>query len=175
MPQENTLEGRAPDMVPDRTHIPLGIFSILLGLGVGWRAIDYGVGSFRDMGPGFFPLACAVLLLVLGTIVILRGGRDLPEDELLVPRLSAEARRAHVLRVSRVLGATLGGLAIFALILQPAGMVVSVIALVCIVSLAHPGPRLLPVLALAVGLSIFSALVFVVALRVQVSIWPEVF
>jgi len=166
-------DGTAVSTVRDRTHLPLGVFSILLGLGAGYLAVGYGMGSVRDMGAGFFPVAIATLLVGLGLLVIVRGGRDLSAEERTVPAASPRERRDHLLRLVRVLATTLGGLLAFALMLQPAGMVASVIALVGIVSLGHPGPKPLPVLVLAVGLAAFSAIVFVVLLKVQIGIWPQ--
>ena len=146
-------DGTPVSTVRDRTHIPLGIFSILLGLGAGYLAVGYGTGSVRDMGAGFFPVAIATLLVGLGLLVIVRGGRDLSAEERTVPAATAEEQREHALRILRVLGTTLGGLLVFTLMLQPAGLVASVIALVGLVSLGHPGPKALPVLVLAVGLA----------------------
>jgi len=178
MPDTAAHDVRSPEAAAtakDATHIPLGLFAIVLGLGAGYVAWGYDLGSVVDMGAGFFPFAIAVILVCLGIGVIVRGGSDLPPEEAVVPAMTPAERRASLMHVLRVLGATLGGLLVFALILDPAGMVVSVMVLTGIVSLAHPGPKPGPVLALAVGLAAFSSIVFVSLLKVQVTIWPGIF
>ena len=169
------LDISSGETVRDSTHIPLGVFSILLGSITGYLAWSYDIGRVTDMGAGYFPFVISIMLVLLGIAVLMRGGDDLPAAESRVSAVSAGERKLQLLRTLRVLGSALGGLVVFALILKPAGMVVSVIALVGIVSFAHPGPKFWPTLVLAFGLAAFSAVVFVILLKVQIGIWPGVF
>lgn len=159
----------------DRSHIPLGLFSIATGAVTGTAAWGYGLGTLREMGPGFIPFVVSGLLMLLGGLTILRRGADLPPDAATVPLLSPAERRRERAEVLRVAASVLGGLTLFGLMLEPAGLPLSVFVLVVVASLAHPGPRPGPVLALAAGMAVFSTLVFVTLLKVQVGIWPAVF
>lgn len=156
----------------DLTHIPLGLFSIALGLGTGITAWGYGVGSLREMGPGFFPLGISVLLVLLGLTVLVKRGRDLSDADL--SEVDAESA-APLLRKAQVLGSVLGGLLVFALMLDHAGLFVSVVVLAAISSLGHPGPKPLPILALGLGLAVFASVLFVVVLGLNIRVWPGAF
>ena len=50
-----------------------GAFLILLGLFVVWERRVLPLGTASRPGPGYFPLLLAILLIVLGAILILRG------------------------------------------------------------------------------------------------------
>ena len=50
-----------------------GVFLILLGLFVVWERRVLPLGSASRPGPGYFPLLLAILLMVLGAILIVRG------------------------------------------------------------------------------------------------------
>ena len=50
-----------------------GAFLMLLGLFVVWERRVLPLGSASRPGPGYFPLLLAILLIILGAILILRG------------------------------------------------------------------------------------------------------
>lgn len=54
------------DIIGGGVLIAFGALSALMSAG-------YGVGTVRSMGPGFFPLALSVLLLVLGLGILIPG------------------------------------------------------------------------------------------------------
>lgn len=53
-----------------------GIFIFLVGLYFAVYSLMYPLGYFSNMGPGMFPLILSSLLMILGTIVFLRGFSD---------------------------------------------------------------------------------------------------
>ncbi len=55
-----------------------GALMLALGIGVGWQARHYELGSLRQMGPGYFPLVLGVLLAVVGGLILLGGLRTAP-------------------------------------------------------------------------------------------------
>jgi len=50
-----------------------GVFLMLLGLFVVWERRVLPLGTASRPGPGYFPLLLAILLIVLGAILIVRG------------------------------------------------------------------------------------------------------
>jgi putative tricarboxylic transport membrane protein len=50
-----------------------GAFLIVLGLFVTWERRVLPLGTAQHPGPGYFPLVLAILLVVFGAILILRG------------------------------------------------------------------------------------------------------
>ena len=56
--------------------------SVLLGFGLfyGYRAVEEGVGTPSDTGPGFFPLLVAVVLTGASAVVLVNRRSDTPAD-----------------------------------------------------------------------------------------------
>ena len=50
-----------------------GAMFFLVGLGALWFGREYEVGTAAQMGPGYFPRALGIGLLVFGAIFVLRG------------------------------------------------------------------------------------------------------
>jgi putative tricarboxylic transport membrane protein len=55
-----------------------GGFLALLGFFVLWERRVLPLGTHQQPGPGYFPFLLAVLLIVLGGILLLRGGQSKP-------------------------------------------------------------------------------------------------
>jgi putative tricarboxylic transport membrane protein len=52
-----------------------GGFLLLVGLFVVWERRVLPLGTQSHPGPGYFPLLLAILLMILGGLLLLRGGR----------------------------------------------------------------------------------------------------
>jgi putative tricarboxylic transport membrane protein len=124
-----------------------GLMFAVIGVGVILIAREYPFGTARQMGPGFFPVVLAAILLLFAAILIVRaflGERDPIGDFAVGPALY-------------VLGSAL----LFSLLLRPAGMLVAIVVMVAIASQAKrtlsPGKSLLVGAILAGG----SAILFV--------------
>src|SRR5499433_2168568 len=113
-------------------------------------ARGYSLGSAGKMGPGYFPLLLGGLLAVLGLILI---GRSLVLDGEPVPRL-------HLVPLAVIAAAV----ALFGLMIEPAGLVISLAVLTVLSAWAVPQFRLTETVALAAALVVFSIGVFVYAL-----------
>lgn len=50
-----------------------GIFIASVGLYFLIYSLEYSIGSFSNMGPALFPLIMSCILLVLGSVIFLRG------------------------------------------------------------------------------------------------------
>jgi Tripartite tricarboxylate transporter TctB family len=89
-------------------------------------SLRYDLGSASAMGPGYFPLITGVLLAVLGVIVLASACRP-----------GSAVTRLDPWNVPKIL-IILTALILFALTLEPLGLVVAVPLLVAVSSAAHP-------------------------------------
>ena len=129
-----------------------GLLAAALGVFAMWEGTGYAIGTIRRMGPGWFPLALGVLLLALGLALALWG--------LTRHAAAAEANEEDERADWRALAAVGAGLAAFAALIERAGLVPAVFALVALASLAAGPPRPLRVLVLAGAVSALSWAVF---------------
>lgn len=118
-----------------------GVYVVVSGL-------SYDVGSARNIGPGFFPVALGVLMLVIVVFVALEGMREAAIDVLWVPR--------PLLAIS-------AGMTGFALALETAGLIPATVILVLLSSLAEGPLRAKATLVNAVVLSVIGVLLFIEA------------
>lgn len=136
-----------------------GLLVAALGAFVVWETGNYPMGRMANIGPGFFPRALGVVLLVAGAgTMLLAIGRAAP-----LPRFKWRAAAAVAL-----------SLAAFALIVEPFGLVPATVALTFVARLAEPRPPLWRVAVLAAALSALCALIFEVGLGLPLDLvsWP---
>lgn len=136
-----------------------GLMFIGFGLLFAWTASGYSLGRAGRMGPGYFPLALAVVLLGLGLVITLRS---------VVLRSEPVAR----LRVWPLLALTVA-IAAFGLAIEPLGLVAAVPLVTVIASRAGPEFRWLEVAGLALALVVFTTLVFIYGLGLPLKLWPS--
>lgn len=110
----------------NRKDFASGLGFVGLGTVTALGALRYDLGSASAMGPGYFPLLCGVVLALLGALVI--AGACAPGEAVGLERWSLPS----ILIV-------LAALLIFAVALEPLGLVVALPLLVAISSAAHPG------------------------------------
>lgn len=125
-----------------------------LGVAAVVVARNYPMGTATRMGPAYFPTIVGAVLAVIGLIALVRSFLQPGEP------IKGFAVRPLVL----VLGATV----LFAMLVRSAGLVVAVIVLVMVSAFASAMFRWVPSLALAIGLAIFSVVVFVKALGLPI-------
>jgi Zn-dependent protease len=137
-----------------------GLLFFLFGLGFAWGATRYDMGTAARMGAGYFPFLLGGLLTVIGIGLLVRSFVTRSED-------------GHVARLFIKPGLLLfGSLAAFALLLRPAGLVISIFAIILISSLASRDLRFREALISAIILCVASIAVFVYALNLQIPVWP---
>ena len=111
------------------------------------------------MGPGFFPIILGGILVALGLSLtipaLIRAGEPLS--------------RVHL----RPLLTILAAIVVFALVLQPLGFVLAAIVLVLITGLADPELRPVESGGLALLLTAFSVVIFVMMLGLPLNLWPD--
>lgn len=131
-----------------------GLFFVGFGTVVAWLARGYHLGTPARMGPGFFPFALGVLLVLLGLGVLVSGWRN----------RVAEEQGAFQWRplVFVTLAVAAGGV-----LLTRFGLVPAVIGATFIGALSERRPRWLRVLAVSIVLVGFAWVVFVYALHLR--------
>ncbi|MBI1734739.1 MAG: tripartite tricarboxylate transporter TctB family protein [Candidatus Rokubacteria bacterium] len=139
---------------------PRDFWSGLIFIAAGGAAVaiarNYPMGSAVRMGPAYFPTVLGALLALIGIAILVRSFITPGE------RIAGFAWKPLVLvLVSTVL---------FGVLVRTGGLVVALILLVLISAWASRNFRWAPAVALAVGLTVFSVLVFVKALGLPIPV-----
>jgi hypothetical protein len=134
-----------------------GLFFALFGAFVAWQSTQYSLGRASQMGPGMFPLALGVLLVVVGLLVTAKAVRA---EQPVAPPF--EWRSAVVIT---------GAILLSDALLLTAGLFVAIPALVLVASLAARNSRIASVLISAAGLTIMAWLLFIVGLNLRIPLF----
>ncbi|WP_082597534.1 tripartite tricarboxylate transporter TctB family protein [Rhizobium sp. Root708] len=134
-----------------------GCLFVVLGLAFLWGGFQYSFGTVKQMGPGYFPVVLALLLIALGFIVALKGFVATGEP----------ISGLNVRGIVFVLGATLA----FGLLMRPAGLLISVFVLAAIGAIASAQSKIKGAALLAAGLSAFCVLGFCYALGMPFAVF----
>ena len=141
---------------------PKDFFAGLLFIAFGIAAIvigsNYTLGTAVRMGPGYFPRILGILLILLGGALAIRA-----------LRLRGDPLPRWKWRPTLIV---LGSVVLFGLIVTHAGLVLSTILLVVLASAASPEFRLKEAAISGVLLAALAVGVFVIALKLQLPIWP---
>lgn len=129
-----------PDLVAGVLFVILGGASTLL-------ALDNELGTLRQTGPGFFPLAIGIFLIAIGLAVAAFSLRGPPRP---LPPVAF-----------RPLLVILGSPLMFAALMKPAGFAIAVFVSAAAGSFAAAGSSRWETIALAAALTAGSVLVFV--------------
>ncbi|MFD2249997.1 hypothetical protein FHS82_002768 [Pseudochelatococcus lubricantis] len=151
--------------VKDVRDVIGGALLIAVGIAAAIAASGYGIGNARNIGPGFFPVILAGLLVLTGCGIVV-SAVDFKGGVSPAPPIRLDAWHLWCLVV------VAGGFVLFGLLLPVAGLF-----LTCLVSIAAvgAGSRLLtPVgaLATAVVLAAIAVVLFRYLLDLQVQAWP---
>ncbi len=130
----------------------LGILGLVYGAGLSMG------GKVSVIGPGYLPRLLSFGLLGFGSVLIFRAWIVTGEG----------LGRIPFGRIAAILGALLT----FALLIEPAGLVVATLTQVLIAWLASPEKRWREGVVLSVGLSLTALLLFGLALRLPLKLWP---
>ena len=146
-----------------RIRAPKDFWSGLMFCGFAAVAIlaarGYSLGTAGKMGPGYFPLLLGAVLAGLGLILV---GRSFVLDGEPVARL-------HVLPIAVIAFAV----AMFGLMIEPFGLVVTLAVLTVVIAWAGAEFRLVEIAVLAAVLIAFSVGVFVYLLGLPIALWPS--
>lgn len=134
----------------NKADFAAGILFVLFGLGFGITALGMEMGTALRMGPGYFPVVLAVLLLGLGLAIVFTSFRTTGES------VGSYAWRGMVF----ILGAPI----FFGLTVRGLGFVPSIFMTTLIAALAGLKLKPLHAVGLALAVTVFCTLVFSVAL-----------
>jgi hypothetical protein len=133
-----------------------GGLAVALGVAALAIASRYPLGSLLRMGPGLFPCLVAALIAALGLVLIIRA-------------LVSASKAPSATIAWRSLLAIGFGIALFALLLERAGLVPATLVLVLASSLAQPQWRPWRAAVLAIAVTAMVYLLFVVVLQIPVA------
>jgi hypothetical protein len=134
-----------------------GLLFIAFGIVGLWFGRNYAIGTAARMGPGYFPAMLSGLLIVLGSYIAARA-------------FVLEGPPIAIFRWRSLL-AVLSGVALFALTVQRLGAAIAVVIVVCVAALGLRESRWKEVVPLAIFVSAFCVLVFIVALKQPLPLW----
>jgi len=119
---------------------------------------DLERGTAFQMGPGFFPTAIGCLALIVGLALIVKS-------------LAADGQRTEPFRLAPVV-LVIASIISFALLVPRLGLIISGTITMVLSSLATAQQGWMRVIAISVGVSVLSGLLFVVGLGLSIPLWP---
>ncbi len=127
---------------------------IVFGLAFAGVSLTYDIGSTFEMGPGYFPLALGGLLTFIGLLIIGKG--FLSEER--TPIGHIPWRSVVLLTLAIVFfGFTVRGL----------GLVPALLVTIALAGFSEPRAGVIWPIAISIGLTALSVLIFVVALQLR--------
>jgi hypothetical protein len=146
-----------------------GVMFAVVGIAFAWGATAYSVGSAARMGAGYFPLGLGIILAAMGVLVMFKALVVETEDG---DRIGKWAWRplCYIIGANLIFGVLLGGLPSIGL--PSMGLIAAIYALTFIASNAGATFKWKPTLVLAGILAVGSYFTFIVALKLQIQVWP---
>jgi hypothetical protein len=130
----------------DPTEAICGALFFCLGVAFAWQSFNLDLGTAFRMGPGYFPMVLAVILILLGSIIFIRATRI--QGEPMGP--IAWRGMLFILPAPIFFGMTVRGL----------GFVPAIFFTALIAAFASQKMKPLMALVLSAALTVFSVLVF---------------
>ena len=135
-------------MMRSSRDVVAGLVFVAIGAVAAWEVRHIAVGTLNAMGPGYFPLALSVGLMVLGACNVAKGllrpGEAVPRHWPIVPLLFL-----------------VGGIALFGWLVERSGLLAAVFVLAVAIGYAELRRHPVQVVGSAVVLSVAATLIFV--------------
>jgi putative tricarboxylic transport membrane protein len=132
----------------DNKNFMSGMFFIGLGaLGI-FMAQDYPMGTALRMGPGYFPIVLSGMMILFGIYCLIQG--LLKPEPLEGPNWSVRA--LVILPIATI---------VFGLLMEHAGFIPALVALIIIAAYAGSEFKLMEVVLLAIGITVASWALFI--------------
>lgn len=147
--------------IRNQKDVAAGAIYVAFGAAFSLGALNYNMGDAARMGPAWFPFWIGVLMVLVGIATAAAG---------LGPRAAEDAMKKPELRA---LAWVIGSVILFGLLLQPLGLVLSLLVLVITSSLASHEFGWKGTLANAVILIAFSIGAFIKGISLQIPLWPH--
>jgi hypothetical protein len=145
--------------IRDKTEFFSGLILVGFGLAALLLARNYKMGTAFRMGPAYFPVVLAILLIAIGIIV---AGLALRSGKVTFPEL---AWRPMLVVTAAVI--------LFGLTINGAGLALSTFAMVVASRFARSGYPWPETAVLGVVLSVLCVVVFYFGLRIQMPLLPK--
>lgn len=142
----------------DWPDLLFGLFLMAVAAGALAATARLAHGTAADMGPGYMPRAIALGLMAFGLFFAGRG----------CLRPFAGIARVHLRPILGIAAAV----AVFALLVEEAGLAAAAFAAIVIAALASRDSRMVEVLLFGIAVSAGAVLLFVKALALPVPVWP---
>lgn len=136
-----------------KQSIAAGLPMTLFGAVIVAISSTYPIGSLQRMGPGFLPLTCGVLLLLIGILIVVF---DQSPD-----------KTSKDTTLARPAIAVFAGLVAWALTVVPLGLIPATFLLVILVGYAQKNPSIVWSLVTAAVLSGFGTFIFIFGLHIR--------
>lgn len=143
------------------TSLIVALVFIIVGGTVAFIASGYPIGTARHMGPGYFPIACGVLLVGLGLAVLIFEGFSSAS-----PRAERPDVRAWFFIMASIL--------VFAALIETMGLVPAVIATSLTSLLANPRFKPISAIVTSVTIAVLASAIFVWGLHFNVDLFKWV-
>ena len=141
--------------------IPPGLFFIVLGSAALWVSRDYPLGDLHRMGPGYVPRMLSLGMICLGVLIVRQGLPDLS---------GGKGLRGGLHRSFWLIPLALVA---FGLSVEWFGVVAALALALTVAGFAHREARITEVAISIVTLIVLCVLIFVVALKLPLHLWPE--
>ncbi|MBU0784706.1 MAG: tripartite tricarboxylate transporter TctB family protein [Gammaproteobacteria bacterium] len=138
-----------------------GLLYLFIGAAALYMAKDYEMGTAVSMGPGYFPIVLSGLLILIGSISLIRS-------------FIVEGEPLEGFAVSKILYVTVSIVA-FALVVEGAGFAIAVILVFAISAMGSKFFNWKFTLGIALASSIFCSLLFVKGLGIPLPIFGSWF
>jgi hypothetical protein len=137
-----------------------GSLFVIIGLGALAMGIQYRLGSATAMGPGYFPVMLSILVAVLGATLFLRA--------LFYPETSEPPAKLYLRPLLIIAVSVLA----FGLLIDRAGLIAALAALIFISRLATRGKSLWELALIFVVLTAIAFAIFVFGLKLPLKLGP---
>jgi hypothetical protein len=134
-----------------------GVLMMIIGLWASYQGLTYDIGSLRQMGPGFFPVALGAILVLVGAGIALTPGN----------RIAAPGGLWQRFPQLRAWIPILGSIAAFVIVGRYGGLIPATFAVVFISAFADRKNSILGALLLAAGMIAICVVVFWWGLKLQ--------
>jgi hypothetical protein len=131
-----------------------GVLFIAVGLAAIFFVRGHQIGTAMRMGPAYFPTMLGILQVLIGLAVLLRA----------LVRPGLPLGQFALGKIALVLGA----IVLFGLLLRGLGLIIAIIAIVVLSAYASNHFRWPVAMALAVGIAVCSAVIFVLLLGIPI-------
>ena len=148
-----------------RTDYYAGALMALIGAFVGLNAMQLQIGTLLRMGPGMFPNALSIILIVLGLLIALNAG-DTEVDEL--DHLDHGASAYPDLRGC---AAILGGMLAFVILTPLVGIVAGTFTCVFLAAVGDRASTWLGSFVLSAVVTVFGMIVFIYLLKMNLPLF----